>query len=216
MIFILSLCVILLGLSNFYGNTTYSIPENSKIYSIFYPETDKYNDEPVLSSLGFLLAYAEGIRMREANIMFHRIESSPYIRCIQTALMVALAMGVEKIHINLTLGEKLHNSLSSSEKNLKNLNFYKVSPNENNVLTYHKIDIISDGKPVAKIKDKNVIFDKLVLKERRENVLFVGHNTAEVNYPDGFYGFSSYAYIYGAMNKNLSALFSLRFLFLQY
>ena len=64
----------------------------NEIYEIFYPEQNKWDKEPFLSTLGFELAFAEALRMKNENIFIKKIYSSPYIRCIQTAIMVALVM----------------------------------------------------------------------------------------------------------------------------
>jgi hypothetical protein len=195
----------------YWGSATITIPQSSKLYTHFYPEENKWDDEPVLSDLGLFLAYAEGMRMREAKLIFHRIESSPYIRCIQTALMVALAMGVKEIHINIALGEKLHVDYGGGFAD--KLNFYKKYPENNDSMSYHGIRIVSDGKPMDKIQFKEREFVNYFLSEtREENVFFVGHG-AGVSFPlpnNGWVSSFPYAFTVGYLNKSKDLFFSLR------
>ena len=101
----------------------YIQPDN-QIYQMFYPnEKQKWHEEPFLSTLGFKLAFAEALRMKEENVVIHEIYSSPYIRCIQTAIMVALVMDIKLIKIHKPLGEKMNHIKVFNY--YKNLNFYK-------------------------------------------------------------------------------------------
>ena len=160
------------------------IPNLPEIYSMFYPLNNQWLTEPVLTKLGMFLAYTEGIRMYEAGVRFDTIFSSPYIRCIQTAIMVALAMGNTHIYIKAELGEKMdrYNDM---------LNFYKKYPHDESILIYQGIRIISDGKKRS-VRSEND-FSVFRQQEPNRNTLFIGHDTTGVGVPNA----GSYAYVVG-------------------
>ena len=224
----------------YYKVDTFKIPQ-TEIYSIFYPQgTGSFNqeevtadaelerqkqekiwkDEPVLSSLGFLLAYAEGLRMKEAGLKFDRIESSPYIRCIQTALMVAIAFDIKEIYINAKLAEKIRFNTKKNEFSFSfgsggyrdYLNFYFRAPSKNNEIEYSGIKIISDGNP----KIYNDLFEaenisEFIDKNRQSNHFLVGHNTFNFNKNSSeILQLSPYGFVRGVLNEDETDFFSLR------
>ncbi len=224
----------------YYKVDTFKIPQ-AEIYSIFYPQgTGSFNqekitadaeleiqkkqgiwkDEPVLSSLGFLLAYAEGLRMKEAGLKFDRIESSPYIRCIQTALMVAIAFDIKEIYINAKLAEKIRfntkNNAFSFSFGLggyrEYLNFYFRAPSENNEIEYSGIKIISDGNPRVDVEsDEPENISEFSDKNRQSNHLLVGHNTFVFKKnPSEIAQLIPYGYVRGVLNEDETDFFSLR------
>lgn len=153
--------------------------EESTIYNIFYPYKISWNTEPVLDRLGMFLAYAEGIKMRKCNISFDYIISSPYIRCIQTAIMVSLALGNQTIYIDKKIGEFNHESIGE-------INFYNNYPSRGQTIEYNGIEIISDGITEDEIKYKRQNNEKFFTKEnfdglynsgsKDKNRLYIGHN----------------------------------------
>lgn len=173
----------------------------NKLCSIFYPETRGWREEPILTKLGIYLAFAEGIRLCRSGIKIDRIVSSPYIRCIQTAIFVAIATGIKEIFIDGNLGEHM-------QSNFSNLNFYKKCPIEGNFIEFFDIKIISDGIKVAEdykiMKQLNSILENN--KNSKENILHVCHDSSlGEDYPSYTYG-----WIIGFKNNNKSLYYNLR------
>ena len=173
----------------------------NKLCSIFYPETRGWREEPILTKLGIYLAFAEGIRLCRSGIKIDRIVSSPYIRCIQTAIFVAIATGIKEIFIDGNLGENM-------QSNLINLNFYKKCPEEGHYIEFFDIKIISDGIKKAKnyerMKQINSILE--YNKNSKENILHVCHDSSLGRN----YSCYTYGWIVGFKNSNKNLYYNLR------
>jgi hypothetical protein len=193
------------------------IDNGNELYDIFYPEKGQWIEEPFLCKLGMLLAFAEGVRMCRSGIRIDRIISSPYIRCIQTALMVAIVTGIKTIEINKFLGEKFQ-SCGKNYNFYNKINFYKKCPNEGEYIKYKDIKIISDGKlNFNSNKKQKEFFERTnaYLKERvkgsrknnLENILYVGHN--DINISEGIGG-DAYAFIIGINHEKQNIVYNLR------
>jgi hypothetical protein len=191
--------------------------EESTIYNMFYPTIITWDIEPVLNRLGFILACAEGLKMKKCNVHFDIIRSSPYIRCIQTAIMVALALGNKIIHIDKKLGEFGHEPMGK-------INFYNNYPNRGDEIIYNGITIISDGIKENEKSHQQETVDKYSLftnlpKEREKNILYIGHNDLminieNINIPNIAFN-PSYAYVFGeynGSNRSNKKYYSSRFL----
>jgi hypothetical protein len=176
-----------------------------EIYSIFYPTENAFNTESVLSRFGLFLAYIEGYRMKESGVIFDGIVSSPYIRCIQTAFMVALAMNIHTIYVQSELGEKInqyHNIL----------NFYKKCPNIGDEINYEGIKIISDGKTGGLIYKNYFNYYRSL---NQGNILYVGHGNMNFDLPDKLANTSAYASVLGMKNQSGTPIYASRSLYNQ-
>lgn len=193
------------------------IGHGNELYNIFYPDKGKWIEEPFLCRLGMFLAFAEGIRMCRSGMRIDRIISSPYIRCIQTALMVAIVTGIKTIEINKFLGEKFQ-SCGINNNYYNKINFYKKCPNKEDKIIYKDITIISDGKVnFNSNKNQKDFFERTnaYLKKRvkgsrennLENILYVGHN--EIKISEGIGGIA-YAFIIGINHEKQNIVYNLR------